>query len=62
MKSNEETLKIIKNMRNENINKLKGSGIFGKEIFITAKAGKTRALIYKSKLSRNYIFCFPHFQ
>lgn len=49
MKSSEETLKIINNMRNENINKLKSTNILGKEIFIPARAGKTRALIYKAE-------------
>jgi acetyl esterase len=49
MNSNEETLKIIKSMRSENINKLKSSSIFGKEIFIPTRAGKTRALIYKAE-------------
>ncbi|QAT39836.1 alpha/beta hydrolase [Clostridium sp. JN-9] len=50
MNNNEETLKIINNMRNENINKLKVASISGKVIFIPTRAGKTRALIYKSDI------------
>lgn len=49
MHSNDETLMIINNMREENINKLKSTNTMGKEIFIPTTHGKTRALIYEPK-------------
>lgn len=52
MNDQEKVLEIIRNMRKESEAKA-GNNIFGEEIFIPTRDGKTRCLIYKSKSNKS---------